>query len=109
MRYCRLSSALADNSHLFAVYGAAADIPSDLSREWGWHTPNDRMVGTVYSTQHEIARKCTMRGLSLGDNHKPARVLIEAMNNTRSPNSADPRQARATMSDQGVDQCPIRV
>jgi hypothetical protein len=109
MRYCRLSPALADNSHLFAVYGAAADVPSDLSREWGWHTPNDCGVRAVYSTQHKIARQCTMRGLGLGDDHQPARVLVEAMDNARSANPADPRQARAAMADQGVDECPIRV
>ena len=109
MRNCRLSPALADNSHLFAVYGAAADVPSDLSREWCWHTPNDCGVRAVYSTQHKIARKRTMRGLGLGDDHQPARVLVEAMDNPRSSNPADPRQARAAMADQGVDERPIRV
>src|ERR1700756_3692068 len=43
-----LSPTIRDNSHLFAVDGAAADIAGDLSGGWCWHTPNDRGVGTVH-------------------------------------------------------------
>ena len=104
-----LSPAFPDDGHLLAVDGAAADIAGDLSSERGWHAPNNCGIGTVYPVQHKVARECVMRGLGLGDNHQPARVLVEAMDDTRPANPADPRQARAAKADQGVDESAVQV
>ena len=87
----RLSPAFPNNSHFLAVRGAAADVAGDLSGERGWHTPNNCGIGTVDSAQPKVARECVMRGLGLGDDHQPARVLVEAMDDARSANPADPR------------------
>jgi hypothetical protein len=109
MRDCRSPLPLTDNRHFFAVDGTAADVADDLPGERGWHTPNDCGIGTLDPAQCEIPRKCPMRGLGLGNDHQTARVFIEAMDNTRSANPADPGEARAAMADQGVYQCPVWV
>ena len=109
MRDRGLSPAFADNGHLFAVDRAAADIADDLSGERGGHTPNDCGIGTVYPTQHKIPRECVMRGLGLGNDHQPARLLVEAMDDTRPANPTDPGKACAAMADQGVDESAARV
>ena len=109
MRDRRFSSALPDNSHFLSVNNAAADVTGDLSCERSWHTPNYCRIGAVDSAQHKVAREGVMGGLGLGDDHQPACVLVEAMDNPRSKNPANPKQTRAAMADQGVNECPIGV
>jgi hypothetical protein len=109
MRDRWLASASPEHSHFFAVDGTSADIASNLSCKRAWHTPNDCRIGPVNATEHKIARKCVMRGLCLGHDHQPARILIKAMNDTWPSNAADSHQARAAMVNQGIDQCPVEV
>jgi len=48
-------------------------------------------------------------GLGLGDDHQPARILIEAMNDTRPADPADPGKADPAVADQGVYERAVRV
>src|SRR6516225_3925229 len=50
-----------------------------------------------------------MGGPRLGDNHKPAGVLVETMDDTGPANPADPGEAHATVADQRVDECSVRI
>jgi len=109
MRDRRLSPAIPDNGHLLAIRDTATDVARDLSGERDWYTPNNCGIATVHSAQHKVARKCVMRQLGFGDDHQPARALVEAMNDTRPANPADPGEARTAMADQGVDERPLRV
>ena len=109
MRDRRLSPALPDNGHLLAIRDTATDVARDLSGERDRYTPNNRGIATVHSAQHKVARKCVMRQLGFGDDHQPARALVEAMNDTRPANPADPGEARTAVADQGVDERPLRV
>ena len=95
------SPALPDNRHLLAVDGAAADIAGDLAGGRDRHTPDKGGIGTIDPARSKVARQCMMRGLGLGDDHQPARVLVEAMDDTRSANPADPGQAGPAMADAG--------
>ena len=109
MRNRGLSPAFRDNSHLFAVGGAAADVAGDLSCERSWHTPNYCGISAIDSAQHEIPREGVVGGLGLGDDHQPARILIEAMNDTRPADPADPGKTHPAMADQGVYERAVRV
>ncbi len=50
-----------------------------------------------------------MRGLGLGDHDQPAGILVEAMHDARPAHAPDPGEARAAVSDQGIDKGPVRV
>jgi len=109
MRDCRPALPLADKSHLFAVRGTASDVAGDHAGKWGWHPPNEGGIGTVDPAQSEVARQRVMGGLGLGDDHQPARALVETMDDTGPANPADPGKARTTMVDQRVYECAVRV
>jgi hypothetical protein len=109
MRDCRPPPALADNSHLFAVSYAAADVPDDLAAMRERQTPHECGIGTVDPAQGKVARQRVMGGLGLGDDHQTARVLVETMDDTGPANPADSGKASAAMTNQGVDECAVRV
>ena len=46
-----------------------------------------------------------MGRVAFGHDHQASRVLVEAVDDTRSLDAADPRQACAAVGDQRVDQC----
>ena len=50
-----------------------------------------------------------MRGVGLGDDQQPGRVLVEPVDDARPPDPADARQARAAMADQRVDERARRM
>jgi len=50
-----------------------------------------------------------MGRLGLGDDHQPARVLVETMHNPRPSNPTDSGQAGAAMAEEGVDEGAGRV
>src|SRR5216683_6213014 len=50
-----------------------------------------------------------VRDLGLGDDHQPARILVEAMHDPRPSDPADAGQTRAAMAEQGVDESTVRV
>lgn len=99
----------ADDRHLFAVCRAAADIAGDLAGGWRRHAPNKGGIGAVDPAQREIARQRPMRALGLGDDHQPAGVLVEAMNDARPSHPADAGETGAAMGDQRVDEGTVGV
>jgi hypothetical protein len=105
----RFSPSFADDSHFFAIYDAAADVPGDLAHGWGRYTPDKGGVGAIDPARGEIARERLVRGLALGDDHQAARVLVEAVHNPRPPNPTDAGEAGAAMAQQGVDKGTVWV
>src|SRR5271169_4445058 len=50
-----------------------------------------------------------MRALGLGDDHQPAGVLVEAMDDARPSHAADTGKAGAAMGDQRIDEGAVGV
>src|ERR1700730_3378050 len=50
-----------------------------------------------------------MRGLGLGDDHQPARILVEAMYDPRPAAPADAGQTGAAMAEHGIHERPVWV
>ena len=52
----------------------------------------------------ELRGEAAVGAVGLGDDHQPARVLVEAVDDARPRDAADAGQAVAAMGDQRVDQ-----
>jgi hypothetical protein len=57
----------------------------------------------------ELARQAFMGDVGLGDHQQPRCILVDAVDDARSGDPADPRQARAAMVEQRVDQSPVEI
>ena len=57
----------------------------------------------------ELPRQPFVGDIGLGDDQQPGRVLVDAVDDARPRDAADPRQAAAAMVEQGVDQRPVAI
>jgi hypothetical protein len=98
-----------DNRHFFSVYRAAANVARDLADGRRRYAPDESGVCAIDSSGSEVTGQSLMRGLGLGNDHQPARILIEAVNDSRAADPADAGQGAAAMAQQGVDEGAVRV
>ena len=98
-----------DDSHLFAVDGAAADVAGNLARGRGGHSPHKGGVGAIDPARGEITRQGLVRGLGLGNDHQAAGIFVETVDNARPADPADAGEAPAAMSEQSFDEGAVEV
>ncbi len=98
-----------EDRHLFAVRPAASDVADDPAFRRDRNTPYKRPVGAFDPPRGEIARQGLVRGLAFGGEEKPARILVEAVNDPRTRLSAYPGKALAAMVEEGVDEGSVGI
>src|SRR5579883_1882692 len=102
-------AALAPHRHLLAMMRVAADRTGDLALARMRHTPNDGLIGTRDAAGSEIGRQARVRRVVLGDDHQPARILVETMNDARPPDAANADETLTAMRQQRVDERAIGI
>ncbi len=92
------------HGHPLAVPRMASDGRIHGTLHAAGETPYDRLVDALDAVDGELSGKSDMGAVVLGDHQNPADLPIEAMNDARPGDTADPRQAVTAMGEQGVDQ-----
>src|SRR5258707_272794 len=99
MRYC-LAAALA-HRHLVAGTRAAVDRLVDGAARPVGRTPDECHVGPAQGSGAtmvgELPAELAVGMVGLGDHHQAGGVLVQAMDDARAPDAADPGQAVAAM------------
>src|SRR5271170_3709008 len=105
----RLFTLSAQDRHAFAIERAAPDVAFDkpVARTRG--APYDGVIGAFDGVGGELFGEALHRLLVLGGNEKPARVLVEAVDDARPRLAADAGKVRSAMGDEGVYQRAVGI
>src|SRR5580704_2961784 len=103
----------AHDRHFLPMARITADRGCDLSCTRIEAAPGERKIFSLERAGAamigEEFGQAPMRGVGLGDDQKPRRILVEPVHDSGPLDPADSRQARSAMADQSVDQCASRM
>lgn len=105
----RLLPPAAQNRHFLAVARASTDVSADFTFSWVRLTPDQSKVAPRDAARRKLCRQRMEGRLVLDGDHHATGVLVEAVDDARSPLSPDARQLLAAVGDERVDQSPVRV
>src|ERR1700741_3193027 len=93
--------------HFFAMPGMAGDRRIDFARRGGEPAPDKRQIFALERSAAAVIGEeigeALVRGVGLGADQRPGLILVEPMDDSRTFDSADAREARAAMTDERVD------
>lgn len=100
----RLLAAASHHCHALSVEGIAAYSSFDHSRSRAGRAPDHGVIGTLDRMVLELLRQARHCPFVLGGDEKPARILVQAMNDPRTGDTADPSERCAAMGDKCIDE-----
>ncbi len=103
MGHGRLAPTLPDGVTLPCA-GVAPQGTRERARQGMGDAHNQRLVTPPEGPVRELGRKSTVRGIVFGDDHQTARVLIKAMDDSRTRDAADPTEVGPAVGEQRVDE-----
>jgi hypothetical protein len=68
-----------------------------------------REIAAIDRMRRELLCEAFMGDVGLGDDQKARRVLVDAVDDARPGNAADPRQTAGAMVKQRIDQSPVEI
>src|SRR5271165_268214 len=99
--------------HFFAMPGMAGDRRIDFARRRVEAAPDERQIFALERSAAAVIGEeigeASMSGVGLGDDQKAGRVLVEPMDDSRTFDPADAREAPSAMMDERIDQRAPRV
>src|SRR6185437_4302403 len=108
-----LTSLAWENRHLGPARRVAADRRVDDPSRSRRGAPDKREIAALEragaTMVGELLGESAMRLIGLGDDHQPARILVEAMHDAGPRHPADAREALAAMGDQRIDESSLPV
>ena len=105
----RLLAASAHHGHALSVERIAADPSFDHSRSRTGRAPDHGVIGALDGVVLELLRQARHCPLVLCGDEKPARVLVQAMNDSGTGDAADPSERCATVGDECIDERTRRI
>ena len=99
----------AQDRHAFAIERAAADLAFDQPFAETRAAPHDGVIGALDGVGGELFGKALHGALVLGGDEKPARILVEAVDDAGPGHAAHARQLRPAMGDERIDQRAVGI
>jgi hypothetical protein len=99
----RIPSCSIGDSHSFAVRWVARNCGPDLPLARVQGSTKERVVKLLHLSRFELGRERKMRSIILGDDHAPAGVAIQSVNNARSGHAANAAESALAMVEKRVD------
>ena len=108
VRHCRTGMPVG-HAHLLAVLFAAADGRADRPLRLPQMPVQHSSVFSSEGMSLDLLCQGMMRGVRLGDDQEPARILVDPVHDAGTHIAVDAGKAPAAVMQQGVDQRPVRV
>lgn len=97
-----------DDGYFLPVALRTGEIGVDRAFQAAWRSPYNGNIGSFQWTGlamiGKLRRKALVSCIGLGNNKKPARILVDPVDDARAFDTADARQAVAAMVDQRIDE-----